>query len=144
MTLMQKINGLKVRLEGYTPLRNFCIANFGKAAVVRQVFRHKAEIGLEEYPLILITRPRKNTTFAGSVPHQSHTVHLYCGFRYDGEDREKPMEWTIDLEELVEAAALTRAAGDVPMAIESGDSDNDEGMFHPIYFMVKRMEIKDR
>jgi hypothetical protein len=140
--LIAKINGLKLRLEAYAPLRTFCTTNFNKELTVKKVFKHRTEIQLNEFPLVLITRPQRQYEFAGEVARKKNIVYLYAGFRQ--EDREKALENSIEFEDLLEEAVNTRATGDVPMAVSATDSANDEGMFHPVYFLVKHVVIKDR
>lgn len=141
-TLIQKINGLKLRLEAHAGLSNFCMSNFNKALTVRKVFKQRTEFQLDEFPIVMITRPQRQYEFAGQVSRKKEVVYLYAGFR--SEDREKALELSIEFEDLLEEAVNTRAEGDVPMDVSATDSANDEGMFHPVYFMVKHVVIKDR
>lgn len=141
-TLVQKINALQVRLKDHAGLNNFCMSNFKKALTVKKIFKHRTEIQLHEFPLVMITRPQRQYEFAGEVARKKNVVYLYAGFRQ--EDRDKALENSIEFEDLLEEAVNTRATGDVPMAILATDSANDEGMFHPVYFLVKHVVIKDR
>jgi hypothetical protein len=140
--VIQKINALKTRLEAHEGLRNFYLSKFSKEVTVRKVFKRKTEIRLDDFPIIMITRPRKNYLFAGEVWKKENVVLLYAGYRQ--EDMETALDNFIELEDLLEEAVNTRATGDVPMVVVPGDSENDEGMFHPVYFMVKQITIKDR
>ena len=64
----------------------------------------------------------------------------------DDEGLEKAQDLSVEFEELIEDAVhiYTGLTGDMPMAITDGDSENDEGMFHPVYAFVMRLIIKDR
>lgn len=141
-TLIQKINGLKARLEAHAGLINFCASNFNKALTVGKVFKQRTEVQIDEFPLVMITRPQRQYEFGGAVSHKKNIVYLYAGFRT--EDKGKALDLSIEFEDLLEEAVGTRAAGDVPMDVSATDSANDEGMFHPVYFLVKHVVIKDR
>ena len=62
------------------------------------------------------------------------------------EDREKALDLSIEFEESTEDAVMTKTdlPGDIGMSIAVEDMANDEGMFHPVYFFVMHVKVKDR
>lgn len=144
MSFIAKINALKVRLENNQALQNFCMNKFNKRLTVLKVFRDRTEISLSDLPIVMITRPQVNRTFAGYMPKIEQIIYLYAGFHQI--DREKAIDNSIEFEELLEEAInqKTQVSGDIPMAIMPGDSANDEGMFHPVYFLVMHLTVKER
>ena len=130
------LNAVKTRLESNGS--SFCLERFNRPLKVQKVFRSKKEIGMEELPIAFITRPRKNL----SGGRFEHSVYVYAGFRL--EDRELALDTFMEFEEMLETALLTRAEGDIPMAISIADVENDEGIAHPAYFLVMHIIIKDR
>lgn len=144
MSFVNNINALKVRLENHAGLNTFCQNTFGKGLNVQKVFKHRTEVQLDDFPIVMITRPRKDITFAGEVSRKEQSVYLYAGFHQD--DKEKALENSIEFEEYLEQAVLnkTQIQGDIPMAVSINDSANDEGMFHPVYFLVMHLKVKTR
>ena len=144
MSFITSTNAIKVRLENNQALKEFCAANFSKQLKVLKAFKKKKEIGLDEFPLMLITRPQKKYISSGGASKTEHSVLLYGGFRE--EDAEKAFDLSIQFEELTGLAVITKTqvTGDIGMAISVEDMANDEGVFHPVYFFVMHVKVKDR
>lgn len=139
-----KLNALKIRLENNQALQDYTAANFGKQFIVKRTYKRRVEIHTNDLPIILITRPSVNRINANNLITKEHSVRLYVGFMQD--DPEKAQDNLIELDELIDDAAIGRTslAGDVSMPVYPQDSDNDEGVFHPTYFLVKHLTVKDR
>ena len=142
MSILSKLKGIQKRLELNQALQNYCTEKFGRELKVKRVFKNRIEINLNELPLIMITRPRVNRATQNGVISKSHSVFLYIGFSQ--EDLLKAQDNIVELDELVEVAVNERQTGDVPLAITVEDSVNDEGMYHPVYFNVTHLTVKDR
>jgi hypothetical protein len=142
--IIDKINALKFRIENNAYIQAYCAENFSKPMQASKEFRNRVELQLNDLPLTLITRPSVNREPTGNVRVKNHSVLLYIGFHET--DKNKALEHIVALEELYETAvaAYTSLTGDKPMAIAVGDTINDEGAYHPSYFMVMQLTIKDR
>ena len=144
MSFITKINALKFRLEENQALQDYFAEKFKKTAGVRKEFRNRAEINLSDLPLILITRPSLRREQAGNVIRKEHSVSLYVGFQH--QDRADALEIILELEERIEIAVTTYTSqtGDTPMPVSVEESVNDEGMYHPSYFFMMGLKVKDR
>jgi len=144
MSFVDNINAFKVRLENNQALNDFALTKFGKVFKVWKVFHSRTEIGLDDLPLIMLTRPSVNRTPSNLSARKEHTVALYAGYRQ--EDRLLSLEQSIELDSLLEYAVMgkTDLPGDVPMPVEVTDSTNDEGLYHPVYFMVMLIKVKTK
>jgi hypothetical protein len=144
MSFIDNINAFKVRLENNQALNDFALTKFGKVCAVWKVFHNRTEIGHGDLPLIMITRPNLIRTPSNLSSRKEHTVALYAGFlQYD---RLLVLEQFIELDSLLEDAVMakTNIQGDIPMAVEVTDSTNDEGLYHPVYFMVMQVKVKTK
>jgi hypothetical protein len=143
-SFIDKINALKVRLERNADLQNYAAQNFGKQFTVKKSFRDITEISLEELPIIMILRPSVSRNTAGNAVTKEHEVDLVLGFRQ--EDSDLALDQFIEVDELLEAAAITKTteAGDVGMYITPLDSANDTGIHAPAYFQGMTLRIKNR
>ena len=149
MSFINKMNALKIRLQNNQALTDFCQTNFRRNLSVRRFFKNRAEINASDLPLIFITRPIIKREFAGNISKKEHSIALYCLLHWPEEDDEglsKAQDLSIEFEELIEDAVhlYTGLTGDISMALTDGDSENDEGMFHPVYAFVMHLIIKDR
>ena len=148
MSILPDINALKVRLQNAPALNAFFTDKFNKALTVKKVYKNRTEITATDLPLLMITRPQIVRTFGGSrAVNKEHSVLLYVGFHYDKvNDLELPLDYFIELDDLLEDAVLTKLAvtGDKAFAVSVEDSANDEGMLHPIYFMSMHLKIRAR
>ncbi|MDH3975611.1 MAG: hypothetical protein OEV42_15140 [Deltaproteobacteria bacterium] len=88
----------------------------------------------------MITRPEMTPTWeiASSV-YRKHTVRLYLGFQENL--RNMAQEALIRLEEVVEQALLKDGLFSPELYLEPGKSKNDEGSRHPVYFLIKDVDI---
>jgi hypothetical protein len=147
MSFITYINALKVRLENNADLQNYFVDKFGEGLTVKKVFKDRTAIDQADLPLCMITRPDVGRTPAGNATKREHSVLLYVGWPYeDLADLEKPLEYFIDIDDLLEVAVMTKsqAAGDMGMYIAVEDSANDEGLYHPIYFQTMHLKIKEQ
>lgn len=144
MSFVEKFNAISIRVENNQPLRRFCQVKLGKTLTVMKVFKDKTEIDIDELPVVMLTRAGINRTFKGNISSKDHSVFLYAGFY--AEDRLKAPEISIEFEELLENAVMTKTThvNDKPMAIMPADSTNDEGKFHPVFFFVMEVMVRDR
>lgn len=144
MSFVNNINAIKIRLENHAGLNSFCQNTFGKTLNVQKVYKNRKEIQLDDLPIVMITRPRKALTVSGEAPKKEQSVYLYAGFKQD--DQEQALENSIQFEEYLEQAVIakTQIQGDMGMAVFVDDTANDEGMFHPVYFMVMHLKVKCR
>lgn len=144
MSFVDNINALKVRLENNQALNDFALTKWEKVFKILKVFHNRTEIGLNDLPLIMITRPTVNRTPSNLSARKEHTVALYAGFRQ--EDRLLALEQLIELDSLLEDAVIVRTnlQGDIPMPVEVTDSTNDEGLYHPVYFMVMNLKVRTK
>jgi len=142
-TFNDAIANLVTTIEGDSALSAFCLSKWGKALTVLRVYKNRTEIQLSELPIALITRPEVNKKFLIGAREGEHRVRIYFGFQQD--DRLKAQEELIEAEELIDDALLvdhTRGGKAIDTTPEA--SANDEGSFHPVYFMVMDVLIKHR
>lgn len=132
---------IKSALENSAALSSFCIVNFDRAQAVRKAFQKREEIPLTDLPLIIITSPSlRNEYGAGRLLYRTHGVRLYAGFQQ--EDRAQAQDNIIKFEENIEQALLNDAGLNAQnIEIYVGDSANDEGFFHPVYFLAKDFKV---
>lgn len=128
-------------LAGYADLKTFCISNWKKPPAVRKFYKKREEVSLTELPLVMVTVPsQRSTPAAARLLYREYTLRLYCGFQED--DRGKAQDLIIKFEEFIEQALLIDAVLNAQnIEIEVGDSANDEGQLHPVYFIVKEFTI---
>jgi hypothetical protein len=149
MSIILDINALKVRLQNNPDLNDWFLEKFGKDLQVKKIFKNRAELSMaEDFPLIMITRPQVNRTFGGSsAVDKHHDLLLYCGFYYDdAADLELPLDYFIELDDLLERAVITKttADGDKVIPISIAESANDQGLKHPFYFMSMHTILRAR
>jgi hypothetical protein len=105
--------------------------------MVKIFYKKRIEVGLDEYPLIFLTRPIKK----GSSTENVHTCRIFYGFKQD--DREAAAKEAIDFEEAIDAALhASKAADKYSLYIQPTSTVNDEGVYHPVYFGAKEVEIE--
>ncbi len=138
MSFKEKLNALKTRLENDPALNQFCQSNFGKSLTVLKVFKQRTELSIGDLPIILMTRPQVKRK------PKRHSVFLYAGFL--SEDELQAIDLSIEFEELVEGAIRIKTShtDDRTMEVDPGDSTNDEGRFHPVYFFVMEVLIDEK
>jgi hypothetical protein len=135
------LDSIKTTLEGDTALQTFCASNFSAALTVKRVFKRRT--GISAFPVILITRPEVKKMFLVGARDGTHTMRLYCGFQQP--DREKAQDNIVEFEELIDDALLNpEPAALSAMNIKPTVSVNDEGMYHPYYFIVMDVEVHHR
>lgn len=144
MSFVKKLNALKIRLEKSKKLQDYFYENFNKPLSIKRVFKNRVEIGLSDLPILLITRPRRDTLFAGNISNKEHSVLLRIGFNQN--DFEKAQDNLIEIEEIIEEIIpmKTTDPDDVAMAMSVGETLNDEGVYHPVYFMMMHLIVKDK
>lgn len=117
-------------------LQTFCSERWGKLPKVTISYKKRAEIALDEFPRVFITRPTKedDSEFV-DVSQGNHSVLLYVGFCEH--DAEKAAEYVIKLEEEIEALVTDNfELNGTVEEIVFVNSVSDEGNFHPVYFQV--------
>lgn len=143
-SFVDTLNSLKSALENDTALQAFCQAKWGKALTVKKVFKQRQELLIAELPVVLITRPiRRTEDGLARKKDNKNTVRLYAGFHQA--DRDKALDETIGFEEAIETAVLAdETLGGTAAATAFDSSQNDEGLFHPVYFTVMEFDILKR
>jgi len=137
-------DNLKTLLQDDAGILSFCNDTWGRVITVKKVFKPRTEIKNNEFPIIMVTRPKaKKNLLTPGVKDGDHTVLLFCGIY--SEDREKAQDYLVAMEELIEDAIVGdyTLGGTVTSAIPT-DTANDEGHYHPVYFLVVAVEIKHR
>ena len=134
------LNEIVSVLSADVDLRNYCLQTWGKELTITREFQNKTEVHISSLPLCMITRPEMTPTWevANSV-NRKHTVRLYLGFQENL--RNLAQEALIRLEEFVEQALLKEGLFSPDIYLEPGKSSNDEGSRHPVYFLVKDVNI---
>lgn len=135
------INNLVNTLQSDSTLDTFCREEWGKSLTIKKVFKKREEVGLTEFPLVMITRPQVSVEQENNIAYErKNTIRLYVGFHQP--NREAALDEIIELEEMIEKALVQdmSVGGTVDMIIP-GSSVNDEGYFHPVYFIAKEFEI---
>ena len=141
MSFKDVIATLKTILETDSALQAYAQSKWSKNIQVWAMFKHRTEIDLSDLPVILITRPIVEVEQENNVAFErKNTVKLYIGFQE--EDRNKAQEEIIEIEELIEKALVQNPTlTGLVDHIAPGSSINDEGYFHPGYFIVKEFSI---
>ena len=142
MSFKGVMTSLKALLENDPQLSAFCIEKWGKPLTVEIMYKEKAELSLQHLPKILITRPDVKKDFLiGGQKQGIHTIRLYAGFRQS--DKGKGAEELIEFEEKIDDALTTPNPWDVGNALDirPTESVNDEGKWHPEYFLVMEVAI---
>jgi hypothetical protein len=145
MSFIDDLNAFVVRLENHAGLRDFIRSAFpGKNLTVMKTVRDRVEIQISDCPLVMMTRPTIQRVRQGNAVNLENAVFLYGGIHEP--DRTKALDELIQMEELMEDAMLTKTdlPGDRGIVVVPGDSVMDEGLYHPIYFVVKHFTVKER
>ncbi len=113
----------------------------GKQLKVVRRYKSRTEIHVSDLPIVMITRPRATTESGNNVSgFQEHATAFYCGFNC--ENKEQAQDLVIRFEEALEKCIMKDPTlGGRVMYSEPGDSANDEGKYHPVYFLVKEFKI---
>jgi hypothetical protein len=141
MSFTAVIDNLVATLQNDTALTAYCNSEWGKGLTVKPVYKHRTEINLTDLPIVLITRPTLKKIFlVGGPRNEVHTMRLYCGFHQP--DRAKALAEFIEYEEKIDGALIAdRNRGGHAIETDPLTSINDEGEFHPVYFMVMEANI---
>ena len=137
------ITALAASLSEDTALQAYCLAEFGRNMTVQAVFRNKAEIGMDEMPVALITRPRVKKNIYIQAKDQVNSVFVYLVFFK--EDANAAALNMIRLEELVDDA-LTKDGTQGGACTETTpvEAVNDEGRNHPLYAILAEYSVDQR
>lgn len=142
-SFIKVVDNLVDTLKDNNALSAFVLDKWGKPLTVNKVFKHKIEISTEALPIIFITRPSVKKGFTFPTREGDHIVNLYCGFYQN--DALKALDEMIEFEEKIDDALLVdETRGGNALDTVPGESNNDEGQFHPTYFMVMHVLIKHR
>ena len=79
MSFIDSINAIETRLKNFQPLKDFLQATFNKTLLVKKTVRDRTTVGQDEFPLIMITRPRIERVRAGNSTNLDNSVFLYAG-----------------------------------------------------------------
>jgi len=143
MSFTAVTDDIKITLESDAALNAFCTSRWGRSLTVKKAFRQRTEINMSEFPIALITRPEVEKRFLIGARDATHTVRIYVGFKQT--DPEAAQDDLVVLEELIDDALLAdHTRGGTAMSTDPQASANDEGLNHPIYFMVMDVEIEHR
>ena len=98
---MSLLTNLVTTLQTDTILAAFIDGTFARALTIKKGYRRRDEIGLDELPIIRVTRPRRVTQKNAIRMGQEHytTVRLYAGFF--SEDVEAAADLAAEFEELL-------------------------------------------
>lgn len=134
-------DAIKVALQNDADLKAFCLTEWQRAQKVEKAFKKREEILQTDLPVILFTVPAQKTGYAaGRLLHRKYVIRCYAGFQQH--DRVKAHDEIIRFEEFIEQALLKDATlNDLGILITPGDSANDEGFYHPTYFLAKDFEV---
>lgn len=131
------------RLKTDVALADFCTTTFGNPLAVVKKYKKRMEITMDRMPIIMVTRPTVSSKQENNAPayDRRHSVLLYCLFVQP--DHDLGFDQLIEFEELIDQAVLSedRTLNNLVDHIDPGESSNDEGMFHPVYAMVKEYII---
>jgi len=138
------LNNIVSELQNNATLKAFCASRWNKPLTVKAVFRKRTEVSLQEFPIILVTRPSVVKNFLTNTNRNTlNTLRLYLLFH-----QPDPLKGA---EELIEAEEILDDALTIPdpetlgaMSIKPGASINDEGANHPEYGLVLEVEVKHR
>lgn len=140
------INNIATTLQQDAALSSFCQSKWGRSLSVKKIFKERTEIGLNDLPSILITRPSTEKSFrilGFNIRDWSNTVRLYCGFHQ--QDKLKALEELIEFEEKIDDALLFDSTrGGLALRTDPKTSVNDEGIYYPTYFLAMDVEIISR
>lgn len=137
------ISNIVTTLQNDADIASFCTTKWGKALTVMKVYKRRIEISAEDLPIVLITRPQADKKSLIGARDVDNTVRLYAGFQQD--DREKALDEIIEFEEKIDDALLVdHTRGGNAINTDSKASVNDEGEFHPVYFIAMDVLVKHR
>jgi hypothetical protein len=144
-SFIDPLNNIVTLLEGAgTPVQTWLAATFGKKAGVKVSFRKRTEIGLDELPIILIISPAVEKSYLSQGARDGkHTCEFYCGFKED--DKDKAQGYLVKFEEALDDTLLSVPTETLGLkSIDPRSSENDRGMYHPVYFFAAEVEMKHR
>lgn len=125
------------------PLQLYIAENFDRPLTVKISYSDREEINLTELPLALITRPRLNKTSSNMARDSINTIRIYLGFNQS--DKVRGMEQLIELEELFDDLFMNNySLGGLVTSALPTESANDEGAYHPSYFVVMDISVQHR
>lgn len=130
-------------LKDDAALTAFCKDTLGSSLTVNKALRQRVEVSLADLPISMITVPSQTSEYVavGGRLERSYTIQLYCGFHEV--DRVKAIDNIIRFEEYIEQAILNnQVLENMVDNITIGDSVNDEGVYHPVYFLIKNFTIE--
>ena len=149
MAILPALKQIGTTLLADADLTAFCQQNFGKSLTVKRSYRDREEIGMDECPIVIITRPQvERENGLNRRSRGVHTARLYFGlYQHDvaGDPREVGNDLSVEFEELIEAALVADTTlNSTVSAIVPGSSVNDEGALHPTYFGVMDVNLYKR
>ena len=132
-------------------LQAFSQAKWGKALTIERIFKSRVMFSnnVSTLPFIMLTRPSIEEEYRLSGGRENtHMVRLYGLFLQP--DRLKAQEEVIEFEEKLDDFLVSnyriKGAGGNPLVqnVYPLRAANDEGLYHPVYAIVKDVEIVHR
>lgn len=136
------LDKLEEVLEQDADLKAFCNEKYGKDLSARRTVRQIDELPPEDFPLVMISRPRqKAKNLPGMQADVSHQVLLYIVFQQD--EMDLALDEVIQIDELIDQALLRNLnLGGLAKNIDTSEgSENSEHAWHPVYAIVKGIMV---
>lgn len=141
MSFVNTLDNLVSSLSGDADLQAYATATWGKNVTVKKGFRQRHEIGLDELPLIRITRPQDDPDLTSGNIIIMHKVRLYGGLYQP--DPDLAVDQIITFAELIRAAVRKdRRRGGTAQTTIPGSTANDEEGVDDSYFLVMDLDIE--
>jgi len=139
MSFTTVLDAIKATIETDSALLAIAAAKGWDPLTVKTTYKNRAEIALDELPIVMLSRPRVSRERSYGSLTGTHTVRIYAGFYQP--DVDKRVAELIEFEELIVAALEEDPTlGDLVEGITPGESVNDEGATDTC-FLVQEIEI---
>jgi hypothetical protein len=141
MSFVNTLTNVVTTLTNDTDLQAYALTTWGKNVTVKKGFRQRLEIGLDELPLIRVTRPEDTPdTRSGNIIIM-HKVRLYAGIYQP--DKDAAVDQIITFGELIRAALRKdRRRGGTAQTTIPGAIVNDEEGLADSFFLVMDTDIE--
>jgi hypothetical protein len=146
MALNNSFTEILKKMEDVLPadpdVASFCNEKYGKGLTVRRTVRRVDELPPEDFPLVMLSRPRqKMDNKPGMMGRVAHQVLLYIVLHQD--EMDLALDEVIQIEELIDQALLrNNTLGGLAVDIDTSDgSENSEHAWHPDYAIVKGIKV---
>jgi hypothetical protein len=130
-------------------LQTFSQSSWGRALAVKRIFRRRVEVNQAEMPLLMITRPSLESEYRLSGGRENtHMVRLYGLFPQPDhlKAQQDVVEFEEQLDDFLTKNYRIKDPGGNPLVqnVYPLRAANDEGLYHPVYAIVKDVEIEHR